>query len=126
MGKYQCLVDTPETVQISAGNDFGMSNKDTRFRQSQAFWDLFDYWSYRWNLLPFWLPIPRQWLLQSHKAELPVLPRWRHQWDVLPQRIAVQGQRLLPSALSRAEIHLQQRRGEGRHNYRFPCKTHES
>ena len=39
----------------------------------------------------------------DNKAELPVLPRWRQQRDVLPQRIAIQGQWLLPSALSRAE-----------------------
>ena len=65
----------------------------------------------QWNFLSFWLPIPRQWLLQSHKAELPVLPRRRQQRDVLPQRIAIQRQWLLPSALRRAEIHPQRRRG---------------
>ena len=59
----------------------------------------------QWNFLSFWLSIPRQWLLQAHKAELPVLPRWRQQWDVLPQWISIQGQWLLPSALGKAEIH---------------------
>ena len=80
----------------------------------------------QWNLLSFWLSIPRQWLLQSHKAELPVLTCWRQQRDVLPQWIAIQRQWLLPSALSRTEIHSQQRDSGGRHNLLVPGKTHAS
>ena len=80
----------------------------------------------QWNFLSFWRPIPGQWLLQSHKAELPVFPCWRQQRDVLPQWIAIQRQWLLPNALSRAEIRPQRRRDGGGHNNRFLNETHAS
>tara|TARA_Y100001954_G_scaffold224277_1_gene263492 strand:+ start:508 stop:1065 length:558 start_codon:yes stop_codon:yes gene_type:complete len=44
---------------------------------------------------------------------------WQQQWDVLPQWIAIQGQWLLPGALSRAAIYPQQMLGGGRNSHRF-------